>query len=80
MLADMEEIPMHQAPPVMDVKAPSPETKRPLPKAPAQLPQQPGKPATPPAKSGVTAAITATVIIVLGLAALAVYAYLKQSK
>jgi len=41
-------------------------------------PPEPQKPVTPkPPHTGVGLAITATVIIVLGLAALAVYAYLK---
>lgn len=39
----------------------------------------PKKPKASPASSGVGLAITATVIIVLGLAALATYAYLKTA-
>ena len=71
--------------PIMDVKAPGATSA-----APAAAPPAAAKPATkldksaPPPKAppkpktkGVTAAITATVIIVLGLAALAVYAYIN---
>ena len=48
---------------------------------PATPDKQPEKPSLPkPKREGVTAAIFATVIIVLGLAALATYAYLKQAK
>jgi uncharacterized protein HemX len=69
----------------MDVVAPPPatasEAKPALPKASQHpVPQPKNKPAKAPAKAGVTTAIIATVIIVLGLAILAVYAYLKQTK
>jgi hypothetical protein len=67
--------------PVMDVVPPAPptaETKTP----PAKPSEQPSKPnpkaTTPPKKPGVAAAIFATVIIVIALACLAVYAYIKQ--
>ena len=49
----------------------------------AAIPQKPPKVKQPPKKgsdNNVTAAITATVIIVLGLAALAVYAYIRKLK
>jgi hypothetical protein len=69
--------------PVMDVVAPPPLANPPndgragTQPAPADQPAKKAlKPKTPP-KQGVTAAITATVIIVLGLAALAVLAYIK---
>lgn len=77
--------------PIMDVKAPPavvPEPgvppTAPAPAASTSPAKQPDEPATPaqaptkkPAAKGVTTAIIATVIIVLGLAALAVYAYTK---
>lgn len=52
------------------------------PKAPPKSEQKPLKKPSMPKKpaSGVTMAIVATVFIVLGLASLAVYAYLKQNK
>jgi hypothetical protein len=65
----------------MDVKAPAsagqapPAANLPPAKQPAKIP--PPKAAPKPPKQGVAAAIFATVIIVLGLAALAVYAYIK---
>jgi hypothetical protein len=75
----------------MDIKAPpavvpepgvAPTAAVPLPSTPpAKQPDQPATPTkTPPAKpaaKGVTTAIIATVIIVLGLAALTVVAYIK---
>jgi outer membrane biosynthesis protein TonB len=75
--------------PVMDVVPPpaaapqpdnvEPQVDKPEPKAAAKPPAP--KPVTPKRPStGMTPAIIATVIIVLGLAALAVYAYLKTSK
>lgn len=68
----------------MDVKAPQAAASpadgappaTPPPKASAKLTPPPKVPPKPKAK-GVTAAIFGTVIIVLGLAALAVYAYIK---
>lgn len=62
----------------MDVKAPAapPDTNPPAAKQPTKPAPPPKAPPKPP-KQGVTAAIFATVIIVLGLAALAVYAYIK---
>jgi hypothetical protein len=70
--------------PVMDVVAPppgtAPEAKRALPKLPAQKPV-PAKPTqSKAAVEGVNTAIAATVVIVLGLALLAVYAYLAQKR
>lgn len=73
------------APPISDVKQPPAETQNSQPagappptakkqEAPKAAPtQKPSK----PVGSGVTAAIVATVVIVLGLAALATYAYLQ---
>lgn len=59
-------------------QSPLPPARPPKPPAAANVPiANPVKPQTPP-KQGVTAAITATVIIVLGLAVLAVFAYIKQ--
>jgi uncharacterized protein HemX len=79
----MEEQPTPK-PPVMDVVPPPvatelPRTGDPKPQPPAQ-PKAAPEPPKPPKQpgNGVTAAIVATVIIVLGLALLAVYAYLKQ--
>ena len=71
--------------PVMDVVAP-PVAPAPPQDSPPTPPKAETKPVAatktnkpkPPAKQGVTAAIVATVIIVLGLAALAVVAYIKQ--
>lgn len=78
--------------PVMDVRPPieeqvPEEQPKPIPpdhELPAHAsepPQPPRQQKAPPVpkqpRSGVTAAIVATVIIVLGLAALATYAYLK---
>ncbi|MGH7142201.1 MAG: hypothetical protein ACREF5_01860 [Candidatus Saccharimonadales bacterium] len=69
--------------PVMDVVAPQPleATKAPVKDEAQQTPKNTKKPsvAKPPKQpgSGVGLAISATVIIVLGLAALMVYAYLK---
>jgi hypothetical protein len=77
--------------PIMDVVAPPPPTAdetvpaapanegNPEPKAPAALAHQkaPPKPKTP-RTTGANAAIFSTVIIVLGLAMLAVFAYLQQ--
>jgi hypothetical protein len=61
---------------------PSPEGAKPAPlKAPVAKPQRPNiKKAPKQSGNNVTAAIVATVIIVLGLAALAVLAYLKTRK
>jgi len=77
--------------PVMDVVAPPPRTAdetapAPVPTANPPKPQAPAAPAhqkapvqaKQPRANSVNTAIFATVIIVLGLAALAVYAYLKQ--
>lgn len=66
--------------PVMDVVPPP--LAEPKAKAPAKPePAAPVKPAPPKQPgSSVTVAIIATVIIVLGLALLAVYAYLKTQK
>jgi len=80
------ETPKPAVAPVMDV-VPPPAADKPQPAAPnptpapAAKPAKPAKPVTPKQPSnGVGMAITATVIIVLGLAALAVYAYLKTAK
>lgn len=87
------ETPIPAAPnPAMDVVAPRPkgapeavasappEQTDPKAKQPAKQ-ETPPKPKTPkPKGNGVTAAIFATVIIVLGLGLLAVYAYIKQNK
>ncbi len=62
------------APPVNQPAPPPPAANKP--ETPAPVPLQTVKPK--PAKQSVTTAIIATVIIVLGLAALAVYAYIKQ--
>lgn len=77
--------------PIMDVVAPPPESADEAAPASAPAPdhpksQPPSAPAhqkgppqpKPPKAPGVGAAIYATVIIVLGLAALAVYAYIQQ--
>jgi uncharacterized protein HemX len=82
--------------PVMDVRRPAPsqetmatpppQTDQPethSPPVPAPKPaakKPPAAKAKPATNSSVTAAIAATVIIVLGLAGLAVYAYLKQNQ
>jgi len=89
-LANMAETPQSPAPapapaPVMDVVAPPPLAQPPAAPVPVPSPAPPAnvgrsapvKP-TPARKQGVTAAIIATVIIVLGLAALAVLAYIKN--
>jgi hypothetical protein len=79
---------IRNAAPVMDVAPPpaSPAPIEELPSEPQNQPdQQANKPSKPPKagrsdepKSGVALAIVATVIIVLGLAAMATYAYMKQ--
>lgn len=90
--APVAEPPAAPSPPVMDVTPPAPMATPP-PEDEPDLTQNnepvappPNKPKPPKAKaspkphnpnSSVTAAIVATVIIVLGLAALATYAYLK---
>ncbi|HEX7633346.1 MAG TPA: hypothetical protein VF401_03400 [Candidatus Saccharimonadales bacterium] len=76
--------------PVMDVVAPPPASPPAEPSAsPAVAPVEPkkqAKPAPAPTKpprqpsNGVGMAIFATVVIVLGLAALATYAYLQTAK
>jgi len=74
---------------VMDVVAPPPADKatepkpeptaeKPKPEVPKKAEHKPEKPAR--ASTGVGAAILATVVIVLGLAALATYAYLKTAR
>lgn len=87
----MQEVPPRSAP-VMDVVPPPPasapsdgEADTAATSAKAETagpkPTQSGLPAAPSkAGNGVTAAIIATVIIVLGLAALAVFAYLQSPK
>ncbi|HMH30968.1 MAG TPA: hypothetical protein VK534_00645 [Methylomirabilota bacterium] len=73
--------------PVMDVVRPAQqEPEIPTPNAPekpakSKPPKQPPKPKAPkkPGNGNVTAAIFATVIIVLGMATLATYAYLQQT-
>jgi hypothetical protein len=72
--AAVEPEPMATAPPDQDQpKASNPS----MPPAHQKAPPKPKPPKQP--KNGVTAAIFGTVIIVLGLAVLAVYAYLKQN-
>jgi len=73
------------APPPRSVDEPAPAPASPTDHHPhpAHAPAEPAHQKAPsqpkpPRANGVTAAISATVIIVLGLAALAVYAYLKQ--
>ena len=72
--------PVAVAPPE-EVQSKATETATDLNPTPAETAKQPALPKPTPAKpqnKGVTAAIIATVVIVLGLAVLAVVAYLKQ--
>lgn len=73
-------------PPAMDVVAPVPASAEPAKPAPDEAEPKAKKPVTQasklkPAKesSHVVAAIVATVLIVLGLGLMAVFAYLKQT-
>lgn len=76
------------ATPVMDVTPPRQEAQLHQPPAEEESPEQPTKPhdapkqnkPPKPPKNGVGMAIFATVVIVLGLAALATYAYIKTSR
>jgi hypothetical protein len=70
-------IPPPVAQPVQDVQDKPEPTEKQLPQA-TEKPKKPPKPVTfKKETNGVMAAIVATVVIVLGLAVLAVYAYIK---
>jgi hypothetical protein len=66
---------VHEAPPEPDDSEPEAKAAK------AEKPPKPTKVVKPkqPRGNGVTAAIFASVVIILGLAALAVYAYLKSN-